>query len=384
MENLTQEELDYLVNVVESENSNDWDKAKEDLKSTDHRDSIRKAFNTTKYCGYNVYKFMQDKIDKGFLTDEQYIRLEKKRDEEYKERVKLQDENRCKRSLLREESRFEKILQYWKESLDNSNEIVLKEYKKKTNDKTKYAILSLSDWHIGKIIDNQFNFYNKETSIERVSELKNKVIKYCKNHKVNKLIMEINGDMIEGQIHISSRVQSEMDSIEQIVFVTDLLVSLINDLKPYFEEIKVYTTIGNHSRLIPNKSETITKESFETMIPIRLRDKLQDVKVISSNGLDFLQYEIEDKVICLAHGQNDNMSSVISDFSKIYKTVPTEVHLGHTHSYKDLNDCDVIVNVNGSMCGTDDYAITLRKVTVPSQNLIIYDDDRCVYELKLN
>jgi predicted MPP superfamily phosphohydrolase len=327
---------------------------------------------------------MQDKIDKGFLTDEQYIRLEKKRDEEYKERVKLQDENRCKRSLLREESRFEKILQYWKESLDNSNEIVLKEYKKKTNDKTKYAILSLSDWHIGKIIDNQFNFYNKETSIERVSELKNKVIKYCKNHKVNKLIMEINGDMIEGQIHISSRVQSEMDSIEQIVFVTDLLVSLINDLKPYFEEIKVYTTIGNHSRLIPNKSETITKESFETMIPIRLRDKLQDVKVISSNGLDFLQYEIEDKVICLAHGQNDNMSSVISDFSKIYKTVPTEVHLGHTHSYKDLNDCDVIVNVNGSMCGTDDYAITLRKVTVPSQNLIIYDDDRCVYELKLN
>lgn len=384
MENLTQEELDYLVNVVESENSNDWDKAKEDLKSTDHRDSIRKAFNTTKYCGYNVYKFMQDKIDKGFLTDEQYIRLEKKRDEEYKERVKLQDENRCKRSLLREESRFEKILQYWKESLDNSNEIVLKEYKKKTNDKTKYAILSLSDWHIGKIIDNQFNFYNKETSIERVSELKNKVIKYCKNHKVNKLIMEINGDMIEGQIHISSRVQSEMDSIEQIVFVTDLLVSLINDLKPYFEEIKVYTTIGNHSRLIPNKSETITKESFETMIPIRLRDKLQDVKVISSNGLDFLQYEIEDKVICLAHGQNDKMSSVISDFSKIYKTVPTEVHLGHTHSYKDLNDCDVIVNVNGSMCGTDDYAITLRKVIVPSQNLIIYDDDRCVYELKLN
>ena len=46
--------------MVESENSNDWDKAKEDLKSTDHRDSIRKAFNTTKYCGYNVYKFMQN------------------------------------------------------------------------------------------------------------------------------------------------------------------------------------------------------------------------------------------------------------------------------------------------------------------------------------
>src|SRR5574344_2752653 len=118
MENLTQEELDYLVNVVESENSNDWDKAKEDLKSTDHRDSIRKAFNTTKYCGYNVYKFMQDKIDKGFLTDEQYIRLEKKRDEEYKERVKLQDANREKRAVLREYSRVETLQEYIEKKLD--------------------------------------------------------------------------------------------------------------------------------------------------------------------------------------------------------------------------------------------------------------------------
>ena len=67
MDNLTQEELDYLVNMVESENSNDWDKAKEDLKSTDHRDSIRKAFNTTKYCGYNVYKFMQIPKAKSIL-----------------------------------------------------------------------------------------------------------------------------------------------------------------------------------------------------------------------------------------------------------------------------------------------------------------------------
>ena len=384
MAELTQEEVDYLVEAVENDKPVNWDRVKDDLKSDLHRDSIRKAWNVGKYSGYSVYKFMQDKIDKGFLTDEEYVRLEKKREDEYKERVKLQDANREKRSVLREESRFENILQVWKECLENATPIKMNSYKAVKSKEDKYAVLCLSDWHIGKIIDNQFNFFNIETALERINQLKDKAIYYCELHKVNKLVVEINGDMIEGQIHISSRVQAEQDAIEQIITVTDMLVSLINELKPHFDEIKVYTTIGNHSRLVPNKTETITKESFETMIPVRLRDNLKDVSIMSSNGMDFMQYKIDDKIICLSHGQNDSISSVIADFSKIYKSVPTEVHLGHTHAYKDINDCDTIVNVNGNLCGADDYAITCRKTTAPSQNLIVYEDDRCIYELKLD
>ena len=99
MDKLTQKEVDYLVEFVENNDINDWSKAKRDLNSDMHIDSIRKSWNVGKFSGYSVYKFMQDKIESGLLTDEETIRLEKLRDKEYKERVRLQDANREKRKL---------------------------------------------------------------------------------------------------------------------------------------------------------------------------------------------------------------------------------------------------------------------------------------------
>lgn len=52
--NLTQKELDYLVEFVESDSSKDWEKAKNDLHSDMHRDSLRKSWYVGKYSGYNV------------------------------------------------------------------------------------------------------------------------------------------------------------------------------------------------------------------------------------------------------------------------------------------------------------------------------------------
>ena len=65
----------------------------------------------------------------------------------------------------------------------------------------------------------------------------------------------------------------------------------------------------------------------------------------------------------------------------MYKCVPNEIHLGHTHSYKDINDSNIYITVNGSLMGSDEYAVNLRKITKPSQNLIIYDEDRCIIEI---
>lgn len=63
--------------------------------------------------------------------------------------------------------------------------------------------------------------------------------------------------------------------------------------------------------------------------------------------------------------------------------MPYAIHLAHFHQYTDVNDCDIYTTVNGSLCGTDDYALTLRKITKPAQNFIIYGDDRCIYSLQI-
>lgn len=339
-------------------------------------ENLRKSF-------YVVSKMLKN-IENDFCMSEDEVvdKLVEIRDEIYKEKCKLQDANREKRNNLRIEARYENLVEVFKDSL-YCNDIEIADYKKRIkNDKIKYAVLCLSDWHCGSKVDNQFNYYDIDTMVDRAMVIRDKAIDYCNLHSVTDLIIEINGDMVDGLIHISSRVEQEEGVLNQIVTVTNLLSKMINSMKPYFNSIKVVTTLGNHGRMTPNKTDSSTKENFEMLIPIMLRDKLKDVKVLDSKGLDFIKYEINDKIICVAHGHNDKLSSVVNDFSKIFKIVPNEVHLGHSHGYQDINDCDIITNVNGSLIGSDEYSLTIRKITKPSQNLIIYDNDRCVYELK--
>ena len=338
-------------------------------------ENLRKAF-------YVVYKLL-NKIDENNCDYDAIKDLENLRDEIYKERCRLQDVQREKRNDLRVEARFENLLEVVKDSMDFMPTYEIKDFKpiNKNQDK-KYAVLQLSDWHCGALVDNQFNYYNVDTMVDRATKVRNNALDYCKLHNVTDLVIEINGDMVNGAIHVSSRVESEEGVIQQVITVTDVLAKLINSMKPYFNSIKIVTTLGNHGRLTPNKSDSITNENFEMLIPTMLRDKLGDVKIIDSKGLDFTKYEINGKTIMVSHGQNDSMTKVISDFSKMFKVVPNEVHLGHTHSYTDINDCDIKVTVNGSLIGSDDYAITIRKVTTPSQNLIVYEKDRCIYEIK--
>ena len=338
-------------------------------------ENLRKAF-------YVVYKLL-NKIDENNCNYDAIKDLEHLRDEIYKERCRLQDIQREKRNDLRVEARFENLLEVVKDNIGFMPTYEIKDFKpiNKNQDK-KYAVLQLSDWHCGALVDNQFNYYNVDTMVDRATKVRNNALEYCKLHNVTDLVIEINGDMVNGAIHVSSRVESEEGVIQQVITVTDVLAKLINSMKPYFNSIKIVTTLGNHGRLTPNKSDSITNENFEMLIPTMLRDKLSDVKIIDSKGLDFTKYEIDGKIIMVSHGQNDSMTKVISDFSKMFKVVPNEVHLGHTHSYTDINDCDIKVTVNGSLIGSDDYAVTIRKVTTPSQNLIVYEKDRCIYEIK--
>lgn len=338
-------------------------------------DNLRKAF-------YVVYKLL-NKIDENSCGCDAIKDLENLRDEIYKERCRLQDVQREKRNDLRVEARFENLLEVVKDNMNFMPTYEIKDFKSSNkNQDKKYAVLQLSDWHCGALVDNQFNYYNVDTMVDRATKIRNNALDYCKLHNVTDLVIEINGDMVNGAIHVSSRVESEEGVIQQVITVTDVLAKLINTMKPYFNSIKIVTTLGNHGRLTPKKSDSITNENFEMLIPTMLRDKLGDIKIIDSKGLDFTKYEIDGKTIMVSHGQNDSITKVISDFAKMFKVVPNEVHLGHTHSYTDINDCDIKVTVNGSLIGSDDYAVTIRKVTKPSQNLIVYEKDRCIYEIK--
>lgn len=378
--------LQTLIGKVEGSVDMGWDEVCDYIGADIHPDSLRKAFATTEYGGYSVAKYLMDKTANE-LTEEMVKRLQSKKDEEYKERVRLQDARREYNKELRAEARYENLVNIMKDCLSDvvtSNIEFGKKHLHIENKKSKYAILMLSDWHYGALCDSQWNYYDTNVAQLRAEQLVAKTQSYILSLGITDLIIEINGDMCEGMINIGNRVASEESVVEQIINVSKLLSKCILSLKPYVNSIKVVTTLGNHGRLTPNRKEQADeRENFEMLIPEFLRLTLgNDIPIVTSQGLDFVKYEFDDKIICLSHGHHDKVNSAIDNMIRVYKVVPDEIHLGHWHHMSDLNDSNIHVVVNGSIKGVDDFGLkATRCTTQPSQNLIVYGKDRMMIEL---
>lgn len=380
-------DLQTLIDKVEGRISATWDDVCDLIGADVHPDSLRKAFTVTDYSGYKVAKYLMNK-SANELTDDMIAKLQRRQDEEYKERVRLQDARREYSKELRAEARFENLVEVLKNAIDDADinrlECVSPIAHQPKLTKHKYGVLMLSDWHYGAICDSQWNYYNTTIAKERATTLIKKAQRHILNNHITDLVVECNGDMVEGLIHLGCRVASEESVVEQIVNVSKLLAECILSLKPYVQSIKVVTTLGNHGRLIPNRKEQADeRENFEMLIPEFLRLMLgNDIPVITSQGMDFVKYNIDNKVVCVSHGHHDKVTSAIENMVKIYGEVPNEVHLAHYHHAIDLNESNIHITVNGSLKGTDDFSIkATRCATKPSQNLIVYDEDRTVIEI---
>lgn len=379
---LTQEELDYLVNLVESEEKKDWNKAVNDLNAEMHPDSLRKSFNVGKYSGYSVYKYMQDKIENNLLSDEEAIRLEKLRDKEYKERVKLQDANREKRKYLRDFSRVETIMEYIDKKLEEREPISFSSCTTVIPNGNEASAL-ISDLHAGATVNSIFNYYDLDVLKDRMNELADKIIAFCKRDNVSHLNAEFLGDFITGIIHGSTIAQAQEDVIDQVFAACDVIEAFIVKLRKEIPSVRVFVEYGNHGRVQKGKSDGANKENFERIVAPYIRKDLRntDIEVIDGGYEDFIAYKLKDgKVIVVTHGTNDNMANANQTFTKLLGVDVYEVHMGHLHNPMEGNGA----TVNGSVMGSDDYSISIRKHQKPTQILkVYYGDDVATYKLTL-
>ena len=70
----------------------------------------------------------------------------------------------------------------------------------------------------------------------------------------------------------------------------------------------------------------------------------------------------------------------------LLKTFPDYVFMGHYHSHAEIESHGAEVIVNASLCGSDDYAISLRMSSHPAQKFIIFNEKGrvCTYEIRLS
>lgn len=332
---------------------------------------------------YYIYDKMLRRLDDIGTTDidAQLKAYEKIKEDIFKERRKLQDERRLKNKDLTEEARLEKILDNLVDAVSLLEPIKLNSCKREVQGNVEASLL-LSDIHLGLVVNNVVNYYDIEVCKERMSELLSKTIRYCKLHQVTKLNIELLGDLINGVIKLQNRIDEEEDTISQIVTISEILSQFINGIKAEVPSVAIYGVIGNHSAVFANKNDRSNKENFERLIYKFI--SLRTGQKVITNGLeDFLTYKVGDKEIVLAHGNADNITNAKQHFVDLLGRTVDFIHLGHVHHFNVKDDNNTTIIVNGSTVGTDSYATQIRKNTDPSQTLVIYDEDVCIYKISL-
>lgn len=376
-----QTELDILVDKVEGVTDKNWVEVVDELGLEVHPDSLRKSFTGGRYCGYQVYKYFQEKLESGY-TEEESTRLEDLRRELYKEKCRVQDQKREYSKLLRESARYEHIVDRMEQAIEKIEPLALKTTHN-SNPTSVEAVLILSDFHYGLEIDNVLNEYNVDIAKERLEALLKKTIYYCQIHRVQKLRLGLAGDLICGAIHLQSRVAAEEDLISQVINVSELLANFINQLKGYIPDVKVHGVIGNHSRINADKKSNMPAENFERLIFKYIELRVPSVKVCTNGLEDWITFNVKDQMAFLTHGDKDSLTNIRIHAVNLLGKVPDRIYFGHIHhlNIKDDNGTEIVVN--GSICSTDEYAMGLRVHTKPYQILQVFDKDTCTYKLEL-
>lgn len=318
--------------------------------------------------------------------------LVKQRHEIFKERQKLRDERTNLNRTLRDEARIERfedtIIEAIK-TLDKLPEIKpIHNVVVDTKEVLPFAkspveaIAMLSDLHIGMEIDEYCNKYNVDIATIRVNKWVQDVIKYCKANKVQRLNIVNLGDLISGLIHTTLRIQEEFDVATQVIQASEIVARALNALQEAAPEVIYRSCTDNHSRFMPNKNEHIEKENWCRIIDWYLKERLKDTNIIFKN--DNLSQSLgkfqlmNGKTVMFAHGHLDKPNASFQNFIGATEEFVHYVLLGHYHCEKVKMFQNMKVLINGSICGTDPYAESIRKYTKPAQTLLIFDDDNLI------
>lgn len=198
------------------------------------------------------------------------------------------------------------------------------------------VIVCLSDLHAGAGIDSAWNKFNKDILKARLESYAAQVFNIVARHTAEKIHVLLLGDLINGHIHVNTRVQNNENSIEQVMTAAELVSNFVATLYEVCQHIDVYSVSGNHSRVFPNKEDQVAGDELEALIPFYMKARLQNLA-----GIDI---------------KTEKLDPTFGGFIE-----------------------------SGCVCGSDSYAIGLRKNDVPQQAVAVIDDSglECLYDVKL-
>lgn len=306
-----------------------------------------------------------------------------------KEKQKLSDERIEFNRQIRQEARKESYADMVKRIICEDTEPVnLPVHYTLFNSETD-LLCHLTDIHTGIEINNWKNIFNENVLKKRIEKYTSDILDIRGLHQSQDCYLVI-GEILSGLIHSNLRLQNNMDLMEQFKYVSELISAMLVRLANNFNRIYVYTTPGNHSRVVAKKEDSLDGENMDVLLPFYLKARLQNVENISicENKIEpeIAMFNIRGNNIFSAHGHKDSPANVVQNFTLMFGIKPDIVLLGHRHLNGLTTVYDTKVIESGCISGSDQFALSIRKVNRPEQTVSVISENGliCLYDIQLD
>lgn len=311
-----------------------------------------------------------------------------------KERVKLRDERNELKRLLREQARKES----YREQLERTiTEFIPKplEYNEYESVDVDYGgndlVCTFFDVHAGANVNNAINVFNEDVLRERINKYLDKILDIRDRH-CSENITVILSELLNGYIHPTLRIENNQNVIEQFLTVMNYVSEFLGELAYYFCNVDVYCAPGNHSRLTPNKDQSLRGENMDLLALPYLRARLQNVKNVTMHDNKFdevlAQFEVRGHKIVAAHGDRTNMGNIVEKMTMYIGYKPEIIYVGHMHTNAMVTSFDTKVIQAGSFSGGGDQFVMDKMLRgKPEQVVSVISDADCLvcnYDIKLD
>lgn len=358
-----------------------WDELVQILGVDKTGEQFRQWIKSLQYKDGTIKKNIQllsgQTID-GLTFPEFEEKTEELKRELYKQQTKTRDVRNSYRRTLRDEARVELINDLIKESIEDLKDLPKVEVIRHSTDESCEAVMLLSDLHIGMDVNNFYNKYNTEIARKRVSKYVEDTIAICKQNNVQRLNILNLGDMIDGQLRVTSRIEDSEDLVSQIMIASEILSDALNRLQEAAPEIIYRSCSDNHARVTPDFRQNIEKENYFRLIDFYLEARLKNSSVqFVHDNLDIdlgLFSLLNGKKMAFAHGHRDKVNTALQGVLGATRQYCDYVCVGHWHESKMKSFQGAKVFVNSSICGSDNYAQSLRLYGDAEQTLLIFKD----------
>lgn len=323
-----------------------------------------------------VSEYLQQENPTGITSNElQEIQDEKL--ELQKEKLKFRDQKREFNNRLRRMARLENLEDYLKEVTEELEPVSLPVEEQQENNGSE-AMVVLSDWHLGAEFDGRFNKFNSDVARYRINKVKQKTFDKVKKEEIQTLHIANLGDMVHGIIHVSTKIQSEEDVIQQVITASEYLKDFIGTFLQEGIYVKYYNVIGNHGRVTPSKNDVAgIEENFEKLILTILDTAFSQYLNYESIGCQdgLIETEIVGKKFILTHGNFDTNKNAAHRLPQLLGYVPDYIISGHIHHDTSKDFGRTMHIVNPSLIGADDYATSGRFGGRAGQKIITFDEN---------